>query len=74
VEWEISQGKTTGEVVKKLTSRTKIKSHRAAASKNLVQRSSGDIRETTWRYRLMNRGTIPGSDSRVTSSSMASAA
>nr|WP_205761023.1 DUF2945 domain-containing protein [Luteolibacter luteus] len=33
VEWETSQGKTTGKVVKKLTSRTKIKGHQVAASK-----------------------------------------
>ena len=33
VEWETSQGKTTGTVQKKLTSPTKIKSHKVAASK-----------------------------------------
>ena len=33
VEWETSQGKTAGKVVKKLTSRTKIKGHQVAASK-----------------------------------------
>ena len=33
VEWETSQGKTTGTVKKKLTSPTKIKSHKVAASK-----------------------------------------
>ncbi len=33
VEWNTSQGKTTGTVKKKLTSRTKIKSHVVAASK-----------------------------------------
>lgn len=33
VEWETSQGKTTGTVKKKLTLSTKIKSHKVAASK-----------------------------------------
>ena len=33
VEWETSQGKTTGTVKKKLTSPTKIKTHKVAASK-----------------------------------------
>lgn len=34
VEWETSQGKTSGTVKKKLTSPTKIKSHKVAASKD----------------------------------------
>ncbi len=34
VEWETSQGKTTGTVKKKLTSETKIKDHKVAASKD----------------------------------------
>ena len=33
VEWKTSQGKTTGEVEKKLTSPTDIKGHHVAASK-----------------------------------------
>lgn len=33
VEWDTSQGKTVGRVEKKLTSPTKIKSHKVAASK-----------------------------------------
>lgn len=33
VEWKTSQGKTTGEVKKKLTSSTDIKGHHVAASK-----------------------------------------
>jgi len=33
VEWETSQGKTTGNVKKKLTSPTKIKTHEVKASK-----------------------------------------
>ncbi|HEY9675969.1 MAG TPA: DUF2945 domain-containing protein [Waterburya sp.] len=33
VEWSTSQGKTTGEVKKKLTSPTDIKGHHPAASK-----------------------------------------
>jgi len=33
VEWETSQGKTTGTVKKKLTAPTKIKTHKVAASK-----------------------------------------
>jgi hypothetical protein len=33
VEWETSQGKTKGTVKKKLTSPTKIKGHKVAASK-----------------------------------------
>ena len=33
VEWQTSQGKTSGTVKKKLTSKTKIKSHVVAASK-----------------------------------------
>lgn len=33
VEWQTSQGKTTGTVKKKLTSPTKIKSHNVAATK-----------------------------------------
>ncbi len=41
VEWKTSQGKTTGKVKKKLTSKTKIKTHTVAASKedphNLVE-------------------------------------
>ncbi|MCD9188920.1 MAG: DUF2945 domain-containing protein [Pyrinomonadaceae bacterium] len=32
VEWETSQGKTSGTVKKKLTSPTKIKGHKVAAS------------------------------------------
>ncbi len=34
VEWETSQGKTAGTVRKKLTSKTKIKTHVVAASKD----------------------------------------
>lgn len=34
VEWETSQGTTTGTVEKKLTSATDIKSHHVAASKD----------------------------------------
>ena len=34
VEWKTSQGNTEGTVKKKLTSRTKIKSHVVAASKD----------------------------------------
>ena len=34
VEWGTSQGKTAGKVKKKLTSKTKIKGHDVAASKN----------------------------------------
>jgi len=34
VEWNTSQGKTTGRVEKKLTSPTKIKSHEVKASKD----------------------------------------
>ncbi len=34
VEWETSGGKTSGTVKKKLTSPTKIKSHKVAASKD----------------------------------------
>lgn len=33
VRWDHSQGTTTGKVVKKLTSPTKIKEHKVAASK-----------------------------------------
>ena len=33
VEWDTSQGKTTGRIKKKLTSPMKIKSHKVAASK-----------------------------------------
>ena len=33
VEWETSQGKTRGVIKKKLTSPTKIKDHKVAASK-----------------------------------------
>ncbi|MGH8002611.1 MAG: DUF2945 domain-containing protein [Brasilonema sp.] len=34
VKWKTSQGETTGEVDKKLTSPTQIKGHRVAASKD----------------------------------------
>ena len=34
VEWQTSQGKTSGTVKKKLTSKTKIKTHVVAASKD----------------------------------------
>lgn len=34
VEWETSQGKTSGTVKKKLTAPTKIKQHEVAASKD----------------------------------------
>lgn len=34
VEWKTAQGKTTGEVKKKLTSATDIKGHHVAASKD----------------------------------------
>ena len=34
VEWKTSQGKTSGEVEKKLTSPTEIKGHHVAASKD----------------------------------------
>ena len=37
VEWDTSQGTTTGRVERKLTSPTKIKSHRVAASKDNPQ-------------------------------------
>ena len=37
VEWQTSQGKTAGTVKKKLTSKTKIKSHTVAASKENPQ-------------------------------------
>lgn len=37
VEWETSQGKTAGVVKKKLTSKTKIKTHTVAASKENPQ-------------------------------------
>ncbi len=37
VEWQTSQGKTSGTVKKKLTSKTKIKSHVVAASKENPQ-------------------------------------
>ena len=37
VEWQTSQGKTVGTVKKKLTSKTKIKSHTVAASKENPQ-------------------------------------
>lgn len=34
VKWDHSQGTTTGKVVKKVTSKTKIKGHKVAASKD----------------------------------------
>lgn len=34
VEWETSQGKTSGTIKKKLTSETQIKGHKVAASKD----------------------------------------
>ncbi len=34
VEWDTSQGKTQGEVVKKQTTETHIKTHKVAASKD----------------------------------------
>jgi len=34
VKWTTSQGETSGKVVKKQTARTKIKSHKVAASKD----------------------------------------
>lgn len=34
VRWDHSQGSTTGKVVKKLTSATRIKGHKVAASKD----------------------------------------
>ena len=37
VEWDTSQGKTRGTVEKKQTSGTRIKSHKAAASKSHPQ-------------------------------------
>ena len=37
VEWETAQGKTTGTVKKKLTSPTKIKTHKVSASKENPQ-------------------------------------
>jgi hypothetical protein len=48
VEWQTSQGKTAGTVKKKLTARTKIKSHVVAAAKDdpqyLVQsKQSGGV-------------------------------
>ncbi|MBA3652344.1 MAG: DUF2945 domain-containing protein [Chthoniobacterales bacterium] len=50
VEWQTSQGKTSGVVKKKLTSKRKIKSHVVAASKAnpeyLVQsKKSGALRK-----------------------------
>ncbi|MBG1260926.1 DUF2945 domain-containing protein [Nostoc commune] len=38
VEWNTSQGKTTGKVVKKLTSPTDIKEHHIAASEDHPER------------------------------------
>jgi hypothetical protein len=37
VEWNTSQGKTTGEVKKRVTSKTKIKGHEVKASKGNPQ-------------------------------------
>jgi hypothetical protein len=37
VEWDTSQGKTHGKVVKKQTSATRIKGHKVAASKDNTQ-------------------------------------
>ena len=37
VEWQTTQGKTTGTVKKKLTAPTKVKSHKVAASKENPQ-------------------------------------
>ncbi len=37
VEWNTSQGKTAGKVVKKLTSETEIKGHKVAASADSPQ-------------------------------------
>jgi hypothetical protein len=37
VEWNTSQGKTRGKVVKKQTSKTHIKGHKVAASKDKPQ-------------------------------------
>ncbi|WP_035987409.1 DUF2945 domain-containing protein [Leptolyngbya sp. KIOST-1] len=37
VSWNTAQGKTVGKVVKKLTSRTEIKGHTVAASKDEPQ-------------------------------------
>ncbi len=37
VEWRTSQGKTRGEVKRKLTSRTKVKGHEVKASKEEPQ-------------------------------------
>ncbi|NJL45612.1 MAG: DUF2945 domain-containing protein [Leptolyngbyaceae cyanobacterium SM2_3_12] len=34
VEWNTSQGKTTGEVVEKLTTKTQVKGHTAKATKD----------------------------------------
>ena len=45
VEWQTSQGKTTGTIIKKLTAPTKIKSHNVTASNEnpeyLVETESG---------------------------------
>ena len=37
VEWDTSQGKTRGKVIKKQTTRTKIKTHKVAASADKPQ-------------------------------------
>ncbi len=37
VQWNTSQGKTTGKIVKKLTSETEIKGHKVAASADSPQ-------------------------------------
>ena len=34
VKWDHSQGKTTGKVIKKVTSETRVKGHKVAASKD----------------------------------------
>lgn len=43
VEWDTSQGKTQGKVVRKQTSRTRIKGHEVAASKDDPQYISSRV-------------------------------
>jgi hypothetical protein len=75
VEWQTSQGETTGKVVRKVTKTAHVLGKRhddltagdiahmrkvvGYVHRHLAQRPEGDVSETPWRYSLMNWGHDP---------------
>ena len=60
VSWSTPQGKTVGKVVKKLTSRTEVKGHTVAASKENPQYLVESEKEIKMCYKKLSDGEILG--------------